>query len=735
MVVEIVSNIASVYFAFRQAQEAAKANRDGKDGIAEAPARPVHGETKRFADGREFIGRIDDLGLVRRALRDRGEFKAVAIHGQGGVGKSALAEILGVIEARAGVYQGVWQIPATSDAEAADALRPLADHLKIEEAQDARTMIQRALAAMAADGRKWLLIHDNLDEEEHFRQIAHRLDHAGQIDHLITGRWSHWAKLARPVPLDELKREDASRLLAAEAEKDVTDDLRTFADEELGRLALAIIVAGADLRRPEVTLEGYRAQFLTRLNRAPEGTVYEKSVFAAVTGSVERLGADAQALLKLAAFMAAEDISFGQGPGDAREAGCFLTDGARHIAARDDPEEFAPLPPPFDGLAANALRLGDAVREAENHSLLRPAEWEGKPTRRIHGLTQAVLRDWMRAEEAALYAGLVGRLGRAQFTSHPQYAVDDWRRYARLAPHARALTATKVQVTGVDAKRAANFVNEAALYFDNAAGDLPLVRQLYADNLPTQEIAFGAESVDFAAGLGNLGGVQLRLGQHKAAEVNLIRAKQVKYASTEVGDPTRAYGHNSLGGFYAMRGRYAEAESEFREALRIVENVFGSAGELVGGAHSNLGWLYGLWAREEAVTTLQVERRRKVMHHKTRAVALTRAAQGERNLEIAIHLNNLAVEHFETGAPNKAIPLQLRAAAIPFAMREARLIPNNNPEIQQKRATLELLLRTAGREDDIPRIDALLDAEVAEVNRLHAEWERTGVHPEAPSEG
>ncbi len=458
---------------------------------AEAAAPPVR-DPAILADRRDVVGRAKELSRLKQEFDGLKDFPAIAIHGPGGCGKSTLAEKYAEAQLSALNREGVWRMAATSDADAAESLKPLAAKLGVEATNDAATIISQTLDAIAKDGRRWLLIHDNVDEREQFNALGPRLAHADRIQHLVTGRWSEWSKIAKPFPLDMLGRFHAGLMLANESGLENDDELQAFAHEDLGGLPLALVVAGADLRRPEMSLATYRPLFATRLKTAPEGRRYDKSVYAAVAGSVDRLGADAQALLKLAAFMAAEDISFGQGPGDAREAGCFLTDGAQHIAERNDPAEYAPLRPPFDGLATEALRLGDAVREAETHSLLRPAEWEGRPTRRIHRLTQTALRGWMGEEEAAWCAGLVGRLGMAQFTSNPQYAVGDWRRYARLAPHARSLAATGARAEGVDARRAANFVNNVALYLNHAAGDLPLARQLYADNLPAQEAAYSA---------------------------------------------------------------------------------------------------------------------------------------------------------------------------------------------------------------------------------------------------
>lgn len=657
-------------------------------------------------------GRDEMLSQIDRAFRD--VRAPIALHGSGGFGKSALAEEYARRQAIRGRYQGVWRISAVSGEQALADYNALAGHFSIAPRTDLNRVVGEVVEQLVGDPGRWLLIHDNADDPDEARRLPERLIACDSIDHLITGRLTKWDRMVHPIPVDVLAPDEALALLAQEAERamgtDADADLRRLAVETLDRLPLALVVSGRMLRDdPNLTVADLHADLQTLLAQAPETGAYAKSVYVAVTESVTRLQAanapgsqansDALALLRLAAFMNPDDIDEG-----------FLVEGAKAVAARvaAGDTDYSPLPEPLAGLAGQKLRRSAAWARLDQLSLTLPWQWEGTRTRRLHRTTQRVLRDGM-GEAAAVQIGLVGRLGRAQFSDNPQYDTPSWPRCRRLARHALALAPRAAEAAPGDRRVAAGLVHESALYLRVATGDLRLVRQMYQDNLAAMAAAHGARSLGYAAALQTLGHVLDHLGEDAAAEARLIEARNLTVDLLGPDDPSCAYDHASLGGFYRRRRRFAEAKEAFSESLRLLDAP-GVAGELAGGAHGNLGTLYSDWADAAPGTAAAARHRALALYHKIEGLARTRAALGDLALDTALRHHTLHLEYRTLGEADPALAHGLRAAAIPLAMVQAGTIGVDHPQIALFRGHLAITLRELGREGEL---DALLAAEVA----------------------
>ncbi|MGR3715667.1 MAG: tetratricopeptide repeat protein [Thermohalobaculum sp.] len=666
---------------------------------------------------RKIRGRGADIERIDRAFKDRGDLPAVAVTGPGGYGKTALAGEYARRRARR--YRGVWLVDATSLGEARNSLSRLGARLGIAVPDNVAEGIDCVLKELKARGGRWLLVHDNIDDPARLGELQHQLQHPDCIDHLVTSRVADWTGKAETVPLDVLPGDEAVALLAAESGREGETGLAEMATQVLDRHPLALVVAGQTLRHNrEVSVAELSGRFHERLKVAPESETYGKSLYVAVEESLARLDPDAKALLKLAAFLSPDDI-----------APEYLVDAAEAIAAR----EWLPLPEPLASLATDAMRRGDAFAACQGNSLLSDAEWAGPDGKRhltnsIHRLTQAVLRDWMGAEAQAQMIGLAARLGSAQFSDDPQYDVPAWPCCHRLAPHGRALAPLAVGAAGNDRKIAAGFAHETALFLRYATGDIAEARRLYESNLPVVAAAYGAESDDYAAALGNLALALDLLGEDAAAERHYREAIAVREAATEESDPRRAYLRNNLGGFYSRRKRFAEAETEYQTARDILVAAFGEQGELVGGSYGNLGALYSDWADNTGDAAL----RQQALENKRKGLEITRAALGPLHFSTATRHHNLAKDLALTGAEKDAAMHQLRAAAIPLAMARAGMIAQDHPQVAEMRAPLEHYFRETGRAADIPRLGELLDAEVAAVLTEHAEWQAAQDAPPAP---
>ncbi|MEU4102224.1 FxSxx-COOH system tetratricopeptide repeat protein [Streptomyces tanashiensis] len=203
-----------------------------------------------------FVGRTRELKHLDAVLDGAGTAVAQAVHGLGGVGKSALAAHWAFTRARR--HNPVWWITAgtpadldTGLAKLAAALQPALAHLPQDQLRE------RAVQWLGAHSG-WLLVLDNVDDPAVVRPLlARAVD--GRV--LITSRRaSGWHDIATPVALDVLTPESSLDLLTGILARDgVPADLdgaeRLCA--ELGHLPLALEQAGAYIAEARLNPRAY----------------------------------------------------------------------------------------------------------------------------------------------------------------------------------------------------------------------------------------------------------------------------------------------------------------------------------------------------------------------------------------------------------------------------------------------------------------------------------------------
>ncbi|MFD9374173.1 FxSxx-COOH system tetratricopeptide repeat protein [Streptomyces sp. NPDC059999] len=188
-----------------------------------------------------FVGRGGELGALDAAFAEAGEVVVHAVHGLGGVGKSALAA-----HWAAGRAEAVrWWIAADSTTAVDAGLAALARALHFRSAgQPVEEQVEAATRWLGAH-EGWLLVLDNVEDPSHIRPL---LDRAGGGRVLITSRRATgWHHHATTIHLDTLTPQDAldlfTRVLTHHGRRD-TDGADAVC-EELGHLALAVEQAAA----------------------------------------------------------------------------------------------------------------------------------------------------------------------------------------------------------------------------------------------------------------------------------------------------------------------------------------------------------------------------------------------------------------------------------------------------------------------------------------------------------
>ncbi len=316
-----------------------------------------------------FVGRDAQMAAIGDALAKGAEAaitQPAAVHGLGGIGKSTLARQF-AWDRRAD-YAGIWWLDAekSKDSETWDGIERglVALHAELspgtEEPQDRAQAARDTMAALSRLGAEapWLLIYDNVDD---FLVTDHGNWPAPEIVQvLITSRIRNWRGNVAEVEVTEWDMPDAIRYLQSEGGRDdLTEaDARVVA-ETLGRHPLALSHAAAYLlRHAAVTTQTYITNLTRRMNEAPKGAEYPRSVFATFQaalddGEAEAVGA--RAALSLAAFFAPDDI-----PED------LFQQDAEHY-----PDDLRPPPP-----------LADRFRSPRPHLFGPPPGPASRPRRR-----------------------------------------------------------------------------------------------------------------------------------------------------------------------------------------------------------------------------------------------------------------------------------------------------------------------------------------------------------------
>ncbi|MER5917035.1 tetratricopeptide repeat protein [Streptomyces sp. NPDC001982] len=204
-----------------------------------------------------FVGRADALDQLDRNLTTGGQVVPQALHGLGGVGKTALA--LYYAHTRLHRYHLAWWIPSETRDDVLAGLAALAARvgLRSDNVQTTAESADQAIAWLQSHSG-WLLILDNAEHPGDLRDLLGQLRHTGHI--LITTRYKDgWP--ATPLAVSVLPPNTAADLLGELTGLiDVAsrDQLNALA-ADLGYLPLALEQAGAFIGQTGTSIADYRA--------------------------------------------------------------------------------------------------------------------------------------------------------------------------------------------------------------------------------------------------------------------------------------------------------------------------------------------------------------------------------------------------------------------------------------------------------------------------------------------
>lgn len=587
-----------------------------------------------FPQNPAFLGRDSEMkDLYDRFQADSGvaTTQSIAIHGLGGVGKTQLA--VEYAWKHLSDYDAVLWVNANSPDALDASLAALASLLLLPASQDREQAVQvRAVLGWLVGQKRWLLIVDNADSESAAGAVRDRFQPNLRGHILITSRLSRWPVTMPDLQLDVFLPEDATRFLVnrvAEVGQNAGDEAAAeVLARELGGLPLALEQAAAFIIEMRWSYDKYCDQFRAARPellsyRAEGGTRYPASVAKTWSMTLEQLSTLAHALLRLASWLAPDDIP----------RGVFSADQNIFAEAVDEDLDFS------------ALAIDKALGELARFSLIRLFG----ETISVHRLVQAVEQDSLNQDERKCWLEWACRVFDAFAPKRP----DDfrsWGAWLPLSAHAETLI-ENARLQGLKTMPVATVAREFGLFM-NAQAEYSKAEAFHKLALAILEESLGPDHPNVAAGLSNLSRAYEKQGKYAQAQPLYQRALAISEKVHGPEHPDVATALNNLALLCQAQGRYADAEPLYQRALLISRKSPGPDAD-VGRTLQNLALLY--WSQGKYIKAEPLYRR---------ALPILEKAHGPNDPHVATALNNLALLYWNQGEYSKAEPLYRRAAGI-----------------------------------------------------------------------
>jgi tetratricopeptide (TPR) repeat protein len=525
---------------------------------------------------KNFTGRDDILAKLREGAssritavlpeQDPDNPQPQAVHGLGGVGKTAIA--IEYAHRFSSEYDLVWWIPSDQLPSVRGSLAALAARLHLE--LPSTTVIDGAIAAviealrLGEPYRRWLLVFDNADQPEDINNLIPR----GPGDVLVTSRNHRWQSVINTVPMDVFLRQESKDFLLKRVPRGLGDVDAGRLAAELGDLPLALEQAGAMLAETGMHADEYLRlldEQVTGLMDEGKSPDYPRSMTAAwklsVTALQQRLPL-ALELLRCCAFFGPEPI-----PTNVLRRGAQPT-GTAVAEVISDP-----------------ILMAGAIRELARYALVT---LDGTSIK-VHRLIQALLRDELTDGQRAGYRHEAHLILATAAPADPDDA-KTWPRFKELLPHVNS-ESTELPKSGEPRVRDLALTMMRYLY---QSGDYASALALTERFIEQWSKDSGTDSADVLRAQRHLGNILRNLGRYQESyevtEEALGKCK-VKLGESE---PTTLSIRTSFGADLRALGNFKAALELDGESRNLYEATYESDDSRTLRVVSSLALDYGL---------------------------------------------------------------------------------------------------------------------------------------------
>jgi tetratricopeptide (TPR) repeat protein len=531
-----------------------------------SPLRPDGAETPL-----EISGEITD-----ESPADSDEAMPRALHGLGGVGKTAIA--IEYAHRYRTNYDVVWWIPADEVALVRSSLALLAERMNLRPSasggiEGAAMTVLDALRRGDPYSR-WLLVYDNADQPE----LISRLIPGGQGDVIITSRNNRWSAVVNTVEVDVFSRTESTEFLTQRVSDSISQPDAERLAEELGDLPLALEQAGALQAETGMSTDEYLrllAEQPTEIMAEGKSADYPRSMTAAWMLSVSQLEdqfPQALDLLRCCAFFGPDPI-----PRD------VFRRGSQAVSEQ------------LRELIANPILLSRAIRELARFALVKI---DGRSIE-VHRLVQTLLRDALSPEAQAEYRHEVHVILAASAPDDPD-DVTTWPTFAELVAHAVGEAAN---LASCESRTVRTFALKIVRYLYRS-GDQRAARAFSERFVKRWTSISGPDDENVLDAQRHLGNALRELGSY--AEAYEIIQETFERATRVLGEESRLTLalRNSLGADLRGRGDFAKARALDEESVRLHQRVFGEDDPQTLRAMGNFALDLGLNSEHQAARDL-----------------------------------------------------------------------------------------------------------------------------------
>ncbi|MGW1489963.1 tetratricopeptide repeat protein [Streptomyces sp. NPDC002402] len=624
-----------------------------------------------------FVGRGGELERLRELLAREGEAAVIqpqaqsrtqAIHGLGGIGKSALALHYAHEHRRA--YTLVWWITAESTEQIVIGLAGLAVRLCPQWATTAGVEERAAWAILWLQWHPgWLLVFDNVEDPNDLR---HYLGALPDGHHLVTSRRATgWHAIAPTMALGLLDPDASAHLLCTLAlgpgrspDPETRHQAETLA-KELGYLPLALEQVGAYLYQTGTDLGTYRELLGQVLDTAADGIDPQRTIARIWDHTFTAIGGRdplAVTLLHTIAWLAPDDIP-------------------RSLLV-----PLAPVP----------IALGEALGVLHAYNMI--AFTTDRQSITVHRLVQNVLR--ARTGEPSTQS-----LGRREAEQAIQQAcpgedntaAEQSTRWERLLPHVFALAESTPPSKPASAQTVDTY-QAAAEYLHRQGRDAHTI-PLRTATLAQREQLLGDTHPSTLACRNNLARAH-RVAGNLGRAIPLYETTLAQYEQV-LGDthPNTLSSRNNLAYAYKSAG-------DLGRAIPLYETTLAQRKQLLGDAHpdtltsrNNLALAYASAGDlRQAIPLLET------------TLAQYEQLLGDTHPNTLSSRNNLAYAYESAGDLGRAIPL----LETTFAQYE-QLLGDTHPDTLMSRNNLASTYESAG---DLKRAIPLLETTLAQYEQV-----------------